>query len=175
MRRSLRSDILALSRAPAVGRPSFEEFFLAHREPLYRSLCLITRNSHLAEELMQDAFVRVYERWESVGTMENPAGYLYRTAMNAFRQMRRRAAIASRHVLGRIPDDDQIGLIEDRDRTIRALRTLSPRQRAVVVLVDMLEFRPGEAAGMLGLRSSTVRVHLTRARAALEAELVEDP
>src|SRR5438874_8789087 len=44
----------------------FESFFLAHHLRLFRALWLMTRNRHEAEEIMQDAFLRVWERWERV-------------------------------------------------------------------------------------------------------------
>jgi RNA polymerase sigma factor (sigma-70 family) len=146
----------------------FEEFFLANREQLYRALCLVTRNPHEAEDLMQDAFIRVFERWDRVGLMEDPVGYLYRTAMNSFRQLRRRAAVASKHLFhSPAPGEDPFEVIETRDLTYAALATLSRRQRAVVVLIDMLQFPTDEVAAILGTAPSTVRVHLARARAAL--------
>ena len=66
--------------------PSFEGFFEAEKLRLYRALCLITRNRFEAEEITQDAFVRLLERWDRVSAMEDPTGYLYVTAMNTFRK-----------------------------------------------------------------------------------------
>jgi RNA polymerase sigma-70 factor (ECF subfamily) len=74
-------------RQPEV--PSFEGFFEAEKQRLYRALCLITRNRFEAEEITQDAFVRVLERWDRVSVMEDPTGYLYVTAMNTFRKLHR--------------------------------------------------------------------------------------
>jgi RNA polymerase sigma factor (sigma-70 family) len=149
----------------------FDEFFLANREQLYRALCLVTRDHHEAEDLMQDAFIRIFERWDRVGRMEDPVGYLYRTAMNSFRQLRRRAAVASRHLIHPGPAEDPFEAIETQDITIKALGTLSRRQRAVVVLIDMLQFPTDEVAEILGTAPSTVRVHLARGRAALGSDL----
>ena len=77
----------------------FDSFFLAEHVRLYRALYVITGTSHEAEELMQEAFVRVWERWDRVSGMENPAAYLYRTAMNEFRSRYRRAKAAARRAL----------------------------------------------------------------------------
>jgi DNA-directed RNA polymerase specialized sigma24 family protein len=54
----------------------FEVFFDREKARLFRALCLVTRNRFEAEELTQDAFLSVYERWDRVGTMDNPSGYL---------------------------------------------------------------------------------------------------
>lgn len=160
----------AEARADPAPAP-FEDFFSANHEQLYRALCLVTRNRDEAEDLMQDAFIRVFERWDRVGRMNDPVGYLYRTAMNSFRQLRRRAAVASRHLFSPGAGVDPYDAVETEDITIRALETLSRRQRAVVVLIDMLQFPTDEVARILGTAPSTVRVHLARARAALQSEL----
>ena len=154
--------------ATASATGSFEEFFLRERAELYSTLCLVTRNRHEAEELTQDAFVRLLERWDRVGTMDDPRGYLYRTAMNAFRSRYRRALLAARRSLRVTRPDDAIAAVDDRDVAVRALATLSPRQRAAVVLTDLLGYPSEEAARMLGIRASTLRMHTSRGHAALK-------
>ena len=52
---------------------AFEDFFEAERERLFRALLLITHDSAEAEDLMQEAFVRVWERWDRVGTLDDPS------------------------------------------------------------------------------------------------------
>ena len=153
---------------------SFEEFFAREREGLYRTLWLVTRNRFEAEELAQEAFVRILERWDRVSAMEEPRSYLYRTAMNAFRTGYARARLAARRSMGLVPDDDAMAAIDERDATVRALADLSPRQRAAVVLTDMLGFRSDEAAKMLGIRASTLRMHASRAHAALRETMPRD-
>ena len=69
---------LAASRA-------FEAFYEAEARTLFRRLWLVTGNRAEAEELMQDAFLKVWERWDRVGGLDDPVGYLYRTALNRYR------------------------------------------------------------------------------------------
>jgi RNA polymerase sigma factor (sigma-70 family) len=102
---------------------SFEDFFRSEKEALYRTLCFVTRNRHEAEELTQDAFVRVLERWERVSGLEDPRAYLYRTAMNTFRSRYRRALLAAKRSFGAIPPDDEIAAVDERDVAVRALAT----------------------------------------------------
>ena len=147
---------------------SFEEFFLRERAGLFSALCLVTRNRYEAEELAQDAFVRVLERWDRVSVMDDPRGYLYRTAMNAFRSRYRRVVLAAKRALSVTPPDDAMAVVDARDAAVRALATLSPRQRVAVVLTDLLGYTSEEAARMLGIRASTVRMHTSRAHAALK-------
>jgi len=157
-------------RAVEDGPQSFEAFFEAERPRLYGALTLLTRNGHEAEELMQDAFLRMFERWDRISALHDPTGYLYRTAMNLFRSRRRRAAVAVRRaarIKGR-PDD--LARVEGNDAATRILAKLSPRQRAAVVLVDVLGFTSEEAAEHLAVKASTVRVLLSRGRASLRKE-----
>lgn len=61
---------------------AFEDLFALEHRRLFGALCLITRDPHEAEDIGQEAFVRVPERWDRVGSMVDPVGYLYRVAMN---------------------------------------------------------------------------------------------
>jgi DNA-directed RNA polymerase specialized sigma24 family protein len=57
---------------------------------------------------------------------------------------------------------------------VRALAPLSPRQSAAVVLIDLLGYPSKEAARMLGIRASTVRMHVSRAHAALKETMTHE-
>jgi RNA polymerase sigma factor (sigma-70 family) len=145
----------------------FEAFFEAEHERLLRALFVMTGSAEEADELMQDAFVAVWERWDRVGGMRDPTGYLYRTAMNRFRSRRRAARLAGRRIVKADPRPDPFEAVDDRDLVVRALAGLSARQRAALVLTDLLEFDSEEAARMLGVRPSTVRALASQGRAAL--------
>ena len=168
-----RSQIATEAR-PGEPPLEFEAFFLEHHEQLFRALWLVTRNRHEAEEVMQDAFVRLLERWPAVQATGNPEGYLYRTAMNVFRSRLRRAAVAVRRALGQLPADDQMAEVEARDSVVRALAPLPTRQRAAVVLMDVLGLSSEQAGSALGIQAVTVRVLAARGRATLREALDED-
>jgi RNA polymerase sigma-70 factor (ECF subfamily) len=148
----------------------FEEFFLAEQHRLFSALCMITGNSHDAEEIGQEAFARVWERWNRVGSMVDPAGYLFRVAMNVFRSRYRRALVAARRLSASREEHDPLAEVDESDVVDRMLALLTPRQRAAVVLVAMLEYSSDEAGAMLGMRGSTVRVLVMRARTTLRAQ-----
>src|SRR4029079_19354832 len=74
----------------------FELFFEAERRRLFRALYVMTGSGHEAEELLQDAFLRLWERWDRVSVMDDPVGYLYRAAMNLARSRVRRIIRAAR-------------------------------------------------------------------------------
>jgi RNA polymerase sigma-70 factor (ECF subfamily) len=148
---------------------SFEEFFHLERDRLFRVMFAITRNRHEAEDLSQEAFARVWEHWDSVATMENPAGYLHRTAMNLFRSRYRRALLAARRGIGVAKEVDAFEAIDDRQVALQALASLAPRQRAAIVLTEVLRYTAEEAGSMLGIRAATVRALHFQARSALKS------
>ena len=149
------------AEAPAsetlVASRSFEAFYDAESRTLFRRLWLVTGNRAEAEEIMQDAFLKVWERWDQVGAMDDPVGYLYRTAMNLFRKRYRRAVLAIRRSIGLAPSQDDFADADDRETVRRVLSTLPPRQRAALVLTEMLGFSAKEAGRALGVQASTVR------------------
>ncbi len=124
---------------------SFEEFYERERDGLFGALCLITGNRHEAEEITQDSFLAVWERWGRVAVMDNPTGYVYRTALNGFRKRRRRAALALRHSIRGWLQQDALETVDDRDVVRRALATLSPRQRAALVVTELLGYSSEQA------------------------------
>ena len=153
---------------------SFEVFFASEHARLFGALCLVTGDRSEAEEIMQDAFLRLWERWDRVATMDDASAYLFRTAMNVFRNRYRRAALALRKTISVAPTEDALATVEDRDVVVRALRDLTPDQRAAVVLTGYVGLTSEEAGKVLGMRAGTIRTLATRARAAIR-EKAGDP
>jgi RNA polymerase sigma factor (sigma-70 family) len=154
--------------------PSFEDFFQAEQLRLQRALYLLTGNSQEAEELTQDAFLAVWEKWVRVSAMEEPTGYLYRTAMNRHRSRGRRIARAAKRVAGAVETGDAFAAADERDAVARALARLTPRQRAAVILTEMLGYGAEDAAGILGVEPPTVRSLASQGRAAMREVLNDD-
>jgi RNA polymerase sigma-70 factor, ECF subfamily len=151
--------------------PDFGLFFEQHHVRLFRALWLVTRNRHEAEELTQEAFLRLWQRWDRVATGSDPVAYLYRTAMNLWRSRLRRAGVAVRKAVHQIPPDDEMQQVDHRDVVVRALSSLPPRQRAAIVLMDVLDLSSDQAGEVLGIKATTVRVLAARGRATLAKEM----
>jgi RNA polymerase sigma factor (sigma-70 family) len=160
---------------PLDENPSFERFFDAERTRLFGALAVMSGNRAEAEEVMQDAFLRVWERWDRVSEMESPEGFLYRTALNVYRKRLRRAAIAVRKATALLPEDDALGGVETRDEVARLLRGLTQREREAIVVTAYLGYSTEEAGELLGIRANTVRVLTSRARATLRRQVMEEP
>ena len=158
--------------AKATALPqTFEDLFADQHERLYRALYLIVGNGHEAEELMQDAFLHVLERW---GRIENPAGYLYRSALNSTRSRFRRLKLAATRNLTPGQPEDPFAAADLRDQMVRALRELPERQRAALVLMDLLDYRSEDAAELLRVSAATVRSLASHGRAAMKLSLEAD-
>jgi RNA polymerase sigma-70 factor (ECF subfamily) len=174
------NDRLHLASDPAVARSEastsekrFEDLVHAEHAGIYGALFLMTRDRSESEDVMQEAFLRVWERWEHVQSLDDPVGYVYRTALNVYRKRRRRASVAIRRAIGLTPPKDELADVETHDQVLRALEELTPRQRVSIVLVDLLDLPSEEAAKLMGIKSSTVRVLASQGRAALARSLGE--
>jgi RNA polymerase sigma-70 factor (ECF subfamily) len=150
---------------------TFDEFFEEQKDRLLRMLSVITGSRAEAEDLAQEAFTRVLERWAAVAAMEDPAGYLHRTAMNLFRNQYRRARVALGRTVGLGPEQDVFKSVEDRDAAARALGTLTARQRAALVLTEALGYSGEEAGRLMGIKASTVWALTHQARTALRGNV----
>lgn len=165
------------SSAPiSVGVPialSFEGFYMANERRLFRALFVLTGSRDQAEDLAQHAFCRVWERWDSVSVLDDPTGYLFRTAFNAHHSATRRAVRAARRVVDVVahstppPAPGPAEMAADRDHVARTLAELTPRQREAVVLTQLLDCDASHAARIMRIRPATVRVLVSQARAVL--------
>ena len=152
---------------------SFEGFYLANERRLFRALVVLTGSRDEAEDLAQHAFCRVWERWAHVSGLDDPAGYLFRTAFNAHHSATRRAVRAARRMVevmvhtSPTPMPEPADLAADRDHVARSLALLTPRQREAVVLTQLLDCDATHAARIMRIRPATVRVLVSQARAVL--------
>ena len=165
--------LLAVKAEVAEERRSFEAFYEAESRTLFRRLWLISGNRAEAEEIMQDAFLRLLERWDRIDQLKDPSAYLYRTAMNVFRRRYRRGLLAIRRTFTPDTARDEFAEAETRDTVRRALAMLSPRQRAALVLIELEGMSSKEAGDALGIKASTVRALATQGRAAFRTLLEE--
>jgi RNA polymerase sigma factor (sigma-70 family) len=148
----------------------FDVFFEEEHERLFKALYFVTGNRHDAEELMQDAFVALWARWRQIDEIDDPTAYLYRVALNGFRMRRRRVAMAVRKVVPILERRDPFLDAEMRADVRQLLLGVTPRQRAALLLVDLLGYPSEQAARILRVRPSTVRALATKGRQVLRAQ-----
>ena len=162
--------------AKAGAQASFERFFNAEFAQLYRALVIVTRDTAEAEDLAQESFVRLWERWDRVSALDDPQGYLYRTGLNGYFQRRRRVARFAKRALGGAvanPERDPLSSIETQDLIERSLLLLPARQRAALVVTELLGHDSSEAASILGVRPGTIRTLVSQAKTCLRNQKEE--
>jgi len=152
------------------GASEFQPFFEREFAQLVRALVPTTASVGDAEEAVQEAMVRAYERWDRVSTLQSPAGYVYVTAINVHRRSRRRLG---RLLFGRQVDVEasDAGLIDDfleRDLLVSRLALLPQANRDALLLVGWLGLGAAEAGEILKIKPASVRSRVHRARALLE-------
>ena len=153
-------------------REGFERFFQERYPRVVRACTLVTLDPAAAEELAAEAFARLWAKWPQIHDDDHAGGYVFKTAM---RLCSKRRTASFREVVGDVRDRaaarDEVTRALDRDEIFAALAGLSLRQRQSVVLRDWAGLETGEVAEMLGMKPSTVRVHLSRGREALRQRL----
>lgn len=121
---------------------------------LLRAAYLLTGDRHRAEDLVQDALLKVALRWARL-QHGNPTAYARRILVNdhaSWWRRRREYAVADQREAA-APDDDPIVSLVVR----RALSRLTPRQRAVLVLRHLEDLSEREVAETLGVSVGTVK------------------
>jgi RNA polymerase sigma-70 factor (sigma-E family) len=153
----------------AVDDTEFREFFASQ----YGRLCwlgfLLTGDRAEAEELAQDALVRLWWRW-LVRRPDDPARYVRRVLVNRRRSLLRRAAVEARALARLEPAPPPAGE-EDAMVLWAAVQELPVRQRAVLVLRFHEDLTEAEVARLLGLPLGTVKSLGHRALARLRERL----
>lgn len=148
---------------------AFGVFFSEHHARLYRALVMVSRSPHEADEIAQEAFVRIWTKWDRVSGMESPDGYLYRTALNLYRQRGRHAARLVRLLASwpRESREDALDRFDELDTLQRQVLQLPPRQRAALVVTEYLGYDSAAAAEILEIQPGTVRMLVSKAKAQL--------
>lgn len=140
---------------------------------LFRSACLLTGgDTHLAEDLVQETLARMYVIWGRMSRVGNPAAYAQTVLVRCYLGHRRRRSTGERPT-GELPDHAGESA-EDaslRMTLLDALRSLPPKDRAVIVLRYWEDRSVTETADALHVSSAAVRTRSTRALARLREQL----
>lgn len=134
------------------------------------------RDRHLAEELAQDALVRVCDHWQQVRGMANPGAWVQRVALNLSHSWFRRRQAERRALRRHGPVQDTQVDVDGADRLAvrEALLGLPARQRSVLALRYYLRMSVAETAEVMGCSEPAVKAHTGRAVAALRGRFGGD-
>jgi len=158
---------------------AFDAVYGAYRPRLYGYLARMTGRRDLAEDLLQETFLRLAQRARDLRDDTRLGAWLFTVARNAVisnaRATRVKAALASELAGAAEPAAATPfeALSESRTQVAmeRAVASLPPTYREVLLLVAVENMTPAEAAEVIGIRADAARQRLSRARAMLETAL----
>lgn len=177
-----RADKQALAPASLTDSPEwFAGLVHQHLRRVFSVLYRMVGNHADAQDLSQDVFLKAFERRRQLRDPERALGWLLRIACNAAIDFQRARVDRNADPLDetfelRSPglSPEHQALREERERRLRrALRLLSPKQRAAIVLRDLEGMSGAEVASALGCSQITVRAHIASARIKLRRILAE--
>jgi RNA polymerase sigma factor (sigma-70 family) len=154
------------------------ELFGREGAALVRLARIFCDDRDAAEDLVQEAFVRLHRSAGSIRDPERAPAFLRSILLNLVRDHNRRGLMKLRHTPTRDRSADRVVGVEDEavghdeDRAVLdALRLLPERQRTCLTLRFYLELTEVETADTLGISQSSVKTHCRRGLAALESML----
>ena len=156
---------------------AFERFVAAEGSSLLRFAYLLAGGREAAEDLLQSALERCYRQWRRVERTDRPDRYVRRVLANAAVdrwRLRRRTPELPLSAAAEPVTIDGIEALLARDELLRALRTLSPRQRVVVVLRYVEDLSEVDTAAVLDCSVGSVKAHASRGLARLRLALTDD-
>lgn len=162
-------DHAASDAAGAMLPAEFERFIREHERPVLNYLWRVTGEEQTAYDLTQEAFLRAWQRFETIRDYDQPRSWLFRVATNlALTQLKRRSLLGGPP---RVLDADRDPAASDPARRLaegdlvrRVLLQLSPQRRGALVLREVYGMSAAEVGHILGISDTAVRMALHRAR-----------
>lgn len=153
----------------------FDAFYLGSYNRLVGQLYAMTGDFSEAQDVVQEAFVRAWDRRRALSTAEHPEAWVrtvaWRLAVSRFRRTRSALTAFRRHG----PPADVPGPDVTSPALVAALRELPEAQRQAIVLHHLCDLSVEQVAAEVGAPTGTVKARLSRGRAALAQLLADDP
>lgn len=176
-------DAAVVARLKRGDSAAFDDVVTRLRPRLYSFLTRLSRSPHLAEDLLQETWLRLATHAPDLPEDTQLAPWLFTVARNLFVSHRRWALLDSERLrtlasaLGARLDDvspfDVAAATESERRLEAALAALPVRYREVILLVAVERLEPADAARVLGINPEALRQRLSRARAILAERLTD--
>jgi len=151
--------------------------YTTHYRELVRLAAFLTGDRDNAEEVVQDAYVKVHGAWRRVREMDRAEAYLRTAVVNLSRSRLRRRQVAARYKPEPMTDAASAESFAmqhaQREAVLTALQELPRRQREAVVLRYYGDLSEAQTADAMGCSVGSVKSHTSRAMAALRP-LLED-
>jgi len=143
----------------------FTALYVGHYEQLLRLAVLLVGDMAAAEDVVQEAFIRVHRTLGS-RSLHNPLAYLRQAAVNLARSELRRRLVRLRHAPRPMPDaasaEEGACAAISRQEVIVALRRIPARQRKAVVLRYWADLPEAEIAALIGVSVGAIKGYISR-------------
>jgi RNA polymerase sigma-70 factor (sigma-E family) len=166
------------SRSPSAAH-AVTALYEAHALGLVRLAVVMTGDQGCAEDIVQDAFLGLYRRWDRLTDLPHPLAYLRASVLNGCRTVLRRRSLADRrlHGLLEVPGEsaEALALLSEEQLAVaRAIRDLPDRQREALVLRYYLDMSEADAAEAMRISRGAVKSATSRALAVIGRRLKEE-
>jgi RNA polymerase sigma-70 factor (sigma-E family) len=170
---------IANTRVPPDAAQVVTELYAEHALGLVRLAYIMLGDQAAAEDVVQDAFVGLYRRWDSLPDTSHPLAYVRASVLNGCRSALRRQ---SRHGLAGVVFSQPLSesaearalVSEEYRAVVTAIRRLPRRQREALLLRYYLDRSEDEIARTMGVSRGTVKSAISRALAAIGRFLREE-
>jgi RNA polymerase sigma-70 factor (sigma-E family) len=140
---------------------------------LFATAMALTRDRNLADDLLQDVWIRIYPRWERVQQLDSPYAYVRRSVVNRYLSVSRRIG---EFPVAEIPDSasvmqDHAEASTDRALVEGLLAQLPQKQQAALVLRYLEDLTDVQIGAAIGCRPSTARSLIFRGIVSLRTRL----
>jgi RNA polymerase sigma-70 factor (ECF subfamily) len=157
---------------------AFKDLFRAWRDKLYFFMLRITHSSEMAEDILQDVFLKIWTNRATLGSIRHFDAYIYQMCRNqAITGMRRMAQetliLAELKKAPEPAEEDTVDQRELNNKFQAILQRLPTQQRLVYTLTHLQGLKHEEVAQQLKISSSTVKNHMTRALYTIRQELLQ--
>lgn len=165
-----------LSQLRSGNEKAFEQLYHLYSLPIFKRLLRLVKQEEIAKELLQDVFLRIWEKRESIDPEKSFRAYLYTIAQNLVTDLFRRAAydrklldhlIQGSTALYDLPEDSSI-VNENNAILQKAIDSLSPQRKKIFVLCKIEGKSYEEVSQLLGISPSTISDHIVKATKAIK-------
>ena len=156
----------AVYRSP--NDPAFEQVYRSSYPTLVGQLFVLTTNRAEAEDVVQEAFARLWANWRELYTYDNHEAWVRRVATNLAISRWRRHSRQTSYQEPALPPADPSSSLSD---LTHALRSVSVKHRQALLLHHVIGLSVAEVASEMSAKPGTVKSWLSRGRAELERQL----
>ncbi|GLZ80771.1 RNA polymerase sigma24 factor [Actinorhabdospora filicis] len=155
------------------SQSEFIALYDARFSDLSAQLYAYTADATEAQDLVQEAFLRAWQRWDKIGAYDDPIAWVRRVAWNLAMSRHRRLAVVRRFLARSGPPEAHPGMSPDHVALVAALRRLPDKQRRALVLHYLADMPIAEIARETGAKEGTVKSWLHRGRTEMAKHLTE--